>query len=143
MAKLHYTCQTLSERDFATFLMTQVTFGTMSSALSVLGITFVLTRWLLPALIREDPIPGPAYLDPMGRQVQRMVHWLAFVPQISLLAVAVLIAGRSDTLLVMLGIVSGLMYGLGILFARSIRRSVAWLRTLLAPSDGSLNGVQY
>jgi hypothetical protein len=135
LAKLHYTSEPLLLRDFATFLMTQITFGSMASALSVLGVNFVLTRCLLPGLVQNDYIPIAACLDPITIQVQRMVHWLAFLPQFSLLAVALLIEDRNWVLLVSLGLVSGACYGCGILYARSIRRAEGLLRVLLAPTE--------
>jgi eukaryotic-like serine/threonine-protein kinase len=138
LAQSHYTLNRLSWHDFAAFFMTQVAFGAMASALSVLGVNFVLTRWLLPALVRDNPVPSASGIDPIAQQVQRMVHWLAFVPQFSLLAVAAFI-GEHATLLVTLGLVSGTSYGCGIFYARSIRRAAARLRKLLSPIDDPLD----
>jgi hypothetical protein len=142
LAKLHYTQKALSTQDFATFFMTQVTFGCMASALSVLGISYVLTNCLLPMLVRGDYVPSASCLEPIANQVRRSVHWLAFLPQFSLLAVALLIADRNPVLLAMLGLVSGGCYACGILYARSIRRAEDRLRTLLAPTQVLLYGDQ-
>jgi hypothetical protein len=141
-AKLHYTSEGLLPRDFATFLMTQVTFGSMASALSVLGVNFVLTLHLLPVLVRDDYVPAATCLEPIARQAQRMVHWLAFLPQFSLLAVALLIANQNPMLFVILGFVSGGCYACGILYARSIRRAERRLGTLLTSSEELIYGVK-
>jgi hypothetical protein len=133
LAKMHYTGELLPLRDFATFLMTQFTFGCMASALSVLSVSYVLTNCLLPVLIRGEYVPRAGCLEPIANQVRRSVHWLAFLPQFSLLAVALLIVDRNPVLLAMLGLVSGGCYACAILYARAIRRAEDRLRTLLGP----------
>jgi hypothetical protein len=140
LANMHYTGKALFLQDFATFFMTQVTFGCMASALSVLGMTYVLTTCLLPVLVRGDDVPSVSCLEPITSQVRRSVHWLAFLPQFSLLAVALLIADQNPVLLVTLGLVSGGCYTCGILYARSIRRAEDRLRVLLATTQELLYG---